>query len=186
MTIRLRALPLVVLAGAMIAASPGVRATEAVDAIGELRGSEGSAEHRKQAREAELEAIRRSIEVSERRQSALRDEIDGLDKDSASLSADLIATAKRMRAAEDEIAGIEARLERLHAQADGVRRSLHERRAVMAEVLMALQRIGRTPPPAILSRPEDALAAIRGSILAGAVLPDIRVEAERLAAISPS
>ena len=37
---------------------------------------------------------------------------------------------------------------------------------------MALQRIGRTPPPAILSRPEDALAAIRGSILAGAVLPD--------------
>ncbi len=52
----------------------------------------------------------------------------------------------------------------------------------MAEVLAALQRIGRTPPPAILSRPEDALAAIRGSILAGAVLPDIRVEAERLAA----
>jgi septal ring factor EnvC (AmiA/AmiB activator) len=52
----------------------------------------------------------------------------------------------------------------------------------MAEVLMALQRIGRTPPPAILSRPEDALAAIRGSILAGAVLPDIREEAEKLAA----
>ena len=47
---------------------------------------------------------------------------------------------------------------------------------------MALQRMGRTPPPAILSRPEDALAAIRGSILAGAVLPDIRVEAEALAA----
>ncbi len=47
---------------------------------------------------------------------------------------------------------------------------------------MALQRIGRTPPPAILSRPEDALAAIRGSILAGAVLPDIREQAEALAA----
>ena len=46
---------------------------------------------------------------------------------------------------------------------------------------MALQRIGRTPPPAILSRPEDALAAIRGSILAGAVLPDIRGEAEKIA-----
>jgi septal ring factor EnvC (AmiA/AmiB activator) len=52
---------------------------------------------------------------------------------------------------------------------------------VLADVLMALQRIGRTPPPAILSRPEDALAAIRGSILAGAVLPDLRVEAESLA-----
>jgi septal ring factor EnvC (AmiA/AmiB activator) len=65
---------------------------------------------------------------------------------------------------------------------EALRRSLGNRRAVMAEVLMALQRMGRTPPPAILSRPEDALAAIRGSILAGAVLPDIRVEAEALAA----
>ena len=46
---------------------------------------------------------------------------------------------------------------------------------------MALQRMGRTPPPALLSRPEDAVAAIRGSILANAVLPEIRVQAERLA-----
>ena len=70
----------------------------------------------------------------------------------------------------------------LHAQEEQIRKSLHQRRGVMAEVLMALQRIGRTPPPAILSRPEDALAAIRGSILAGAVLPDLRDEAEKLAA----
>jgi murein hydrolase activator len=42
--------------------------------------------------------------------------------------------------------------------------------------------MGHTPPPAILSRPEDAVAAIRGSILAGSVLPDIRVEAEALVA----
>ena len=64
---------------------------------------------------------------------------------------------------------------------DRIRDSLRERRDVMAEVLMALQRMGRTPPPAILSRPSDALAAIRGSILAGAVLPDIRMQAEALA-----
>jgi murein hydrolase activator len=160
------------------------RATEieAANAIADLRRSEASAEERKQAREAELEAIRRTIAVSERRQGALRDEIEGLEQDRASLSADLIATARRVRATEDEIGRIESRLDQLHGEEDSVRRSLHERRDVMAEVLMALQRIGRTPPPAILSRPQDALAAIRGSILAGAVLPDIRVEAEALAA----
>ena len=80
------------------------------------------------------------------------------------------------------------RLDELHANEDGIRRSLYQRRAVMAEVLMALQRMGRTPPPALLSRPEDALAAILGSILAGAVLPDIRIEAvfKRAPKISPS
>ena len=142
----------------------------------------GGVSERKQAREAELEAIRRSIEVSTRRQDALREEISSLDHDRQTLSADLIATAQRLRQAEDHIRDIEARLDQMHSSADNVRRSLAERRSVMAEVLMALQRMGRTPPPAILSRPEDALAAIRGSILAGAVLPDIRVEAESLAA----
>lgn len=141
-----------------------------------------TAEDRKRAREAELDAIRRSIEVSQRRQTALRDEIAGLESDRAKLSADLIATGKRLQRAEEEIRSTELRLDELHANEDGIRQSLRERRAVMAQVLMALQRMGRTPPPAILSRPEDALAAIRGSILAGAVLPDIRVEAESLAA----
>ncbi len=144
--------------------------------------SEASAEARKQAREAELEAVRRSMEVSERRQAALREEIEGLEQDRSTLSSDLIATGQRLRETETGIAGIETRLEDMHAREEAIRRSLHQRRDVMAEVLMALQRMGRTPPPAVLSRPEDALAAIRGSILAGAVLPDIRIEAEALAA----
>jgi len=161
------------------------RAVETAEAaaVAELRGGESeAAEERKRAREAELQAVRRSIEVSERRQAALREEISALEQDRTALSADLIATAQRLRETEDEIGRIESRVTQLHADEDGIRRSLHQRRDVMAEVLMALQRMGRTPPPAILSRPEDALAAIRGSILAGAVLPDIRVEAEALAA----
>ena len=177
-------LPLLIAALLPLAlAAPRGLATEVeeLDAAGEPRGSP-SAEDRKRAREAELQAIRRSIEVSERRQSSLRDEIAGLESDRAKLSADLIATAQRLRRTEEEIHRIEVRLDELHANEDGIRASLRERRGTMAEVIMALQRMGRTPPPALLSRPEDALAAIRGSILAGAVLPDIRIEAEALAA----
>jgi septal ring factor EnvC (AmiA/AmiB activator) len=166
---------------ALIGAAPSCIAAETAAASAAPSGDPTAAE-RKQARQAELDAIRRTIAVSERRQAALRDEILGLKRDSASLSADMVATGQRMRAIEDDIGRIESRLDLLHTQEDGVRRSLQARRDVMAEVLMALQRIGRTPPPAILSRPEDALSAIRGSILAGAVLPDIRVEAEALAA----
>ena len=169
--------------GALACAAPSSLAAEFEEpgATGDAR-DELSAAERKQGREAELDAIRRTIAVSERRQAALREEIDGLQKHQSSLSADLIATGRRLRATEDDIGRIESRLDLLHTGEEGIRRSLHARRDVMAEVLMALQRIGRTPPPAILSRPEDALAAIRGSILAGAVLPDIRVEAEALAA----
>lgn len=183
MAIRARLLAFSAIALASFALGPaplGATEKEEPDAVGSLQDS-ANAEARSRARQSELQSIRRSIEVSERRQSALREEIDGLESDRASLTADLIATAKRLRETEDEIEQAESRLRQLHEEEEAVRVSLHKRRAVMAEVLMALQRMGRTPPPAIVSRPEDALAAIRGSILAGAVLPDIRVEAQVLA-----
>ncbi len=52
---------------------------------------------------------------------------------------------------------------------------------MIVEVFAALQRMGRRPPPAVLVRPEDMLEAVRASILLGAVLPELRVEAEILA-----
>lgn len=180
MTNRSSAAALALASALALLGAPHAAGVEPDMSMGDLRGE--AAEERKRAREAELEAVRRSIEVSARRQDALREEIEGLERDRASLSEELLTTARRLRETEEEIAGIEARVAQMHARADDIRLTLNERRAVMAEVLMALQRMGRTPPPAILSRPEDALAAIRGSILAGAVLPDIRVEAEGLAA----
>src|SRR5262249_26435843 len=62
------------------------------------------------------------------------------------------------------------------------RRSLDSRRAVIAQVLAALQRIGRKPPPALLVSPEDALQSVRAAILLGAVLPDMKVEVDTLVA----
>ncbi|MYZ48659.1 murein hydrolase activator EnvC family protein [Propylenella binzhouense] len=141
-----------------------------------------SPEERRRLRQSELDSIRRSMVVSEKRQAALRAEIEGLETDRAKLSSDLIATAERMRRTESEIGEIEMRLDRLHANEDGVRQSLANRRAVLVDVLMALQRMGRSPPPALLSQPKDAVGAIRSSILASAVLPEIKVEAEALAA----
>lgn len=168
--------------GALAAVASSPAAALEPETAGEDVSAIPSLAERKRQRELELEAIRRSLTVSERRQEALRGEMQGIETDRAKLSTELIGTAQRLQRTETEIAAIEARLEELHANEDGIRQSLSDRRGILVEVLMALQRMGRTPPPAMLSRPEDALAAIRGSILAGAVLPDIRVEAEALAA----
>jgi septal ring factor EnvC (AmiA/AmiB activator) len=42
--------------------------------------------------------------------------------------------------------------------------------------------MGRRPPPAVLTSPDDMLAAVRTSILLGAVVPELRAETETLAA----
>lgn len=133
------------------------------------------------AREAELEAIARDMAVTEERQAELRREIAALDKDRATLNQTLIDTGKRVQELEAAIDATEARIAALAANEDALHASLIQRRDVLAEVLAALQRMGHRPPPAILVRPEDALASVRSAILLGAVVPDLRAAADRLA-----
>lgn len=132
--------------------------------------------------QADLNAVLQQIEVTQERRDELQQEVDNLDQDRAALNQDLIETNQRIQDLEGQLDAIEQRLAELAAEEGGVRAQLGERRDVLAEVLAALQRMGQAPPPAIIIEPEDALAAVRGAILLGAVVPEIRGEAEALLA----
>ncbi len=130
---------------------------------------------------AELEALSEQIHLSESRVAELTAEIATLDTDRATLNQNLISTAERMRELEGQLDATEARLASLANDEATIRTSLLERRDQLAGVLAALQRMGRRPAPAILVRPEDALASVRSAILLGAVVPELRSEATELA-----
>ena len=133
-------------------------------------------------RDRELDAVRAEQKSAAETARKLQDEIDAADEERRKLNQSLIDTAARVRAVEERIALTEARLRPLVERERGLRASLESRRAVIAQVLAALQRIGRRPPPAILVAPDDALESVRAAIMLGAVLPDLRREAESLAA----
>ncbi|MEW9806100.1 murein hydrolase activator EnvC [Mesorhizobium sp. ZMM04-5] len=131
---------------------------------------------------AEYDRVEREITLSEERRASLAAEIAKVRKDSASITAALIQSAKTERKLSQDIEDITDRVEALRAQEDGIRQSLAGRREVLAEVLGALQRMGLNPPPAILVTPEDALASVRSAIMLGAVVPGLRHETEALVA----
>ncbi|WP_083656073.1 murein hydrolase activator EnvC family protein [Mongoliimonas terrestris] len=133
-------------------------------------------------RGAELEAIRRDLDLTAGRQAEIAAEIARIADDSAALDRDLMETAARVQDLESAVSAAEGRLSGLADQAALVRTSLDGRKAILADVLAAAQRIGRRPPPALVVKPEDAVGAVRSAILLGAVLPEVRVEAEALAA----
>jgi septal ring factor EnvC (AmiA/AmiB activator) len=141
-----------------------------------------SAVQTKEVNELELERVRDTIEKTKQRQQALRDEIAALDKDMEAINRALIATANRGQELEGKVSETEGRLEELSQTQSGLRKALSGKRALLAEVIAALQRMGTKPPPAILVRPEDAISSIRSSILLGAVLPEIRDESSILLA----
>ncbi len=131
-------------------------------------------------REQELEAARAQQKSAAELQEKLKADIAAIGQDRSKLNQQLIDIAARVRGVETRIGEAEARLRPLDAREQQIRNSLDSRRSEIVEVLAALQRAGRRAPPALLVRPEDALQSLRTAMLLGSVVPEMRVQAERL------
>ncbi len=129
----------------------------------------------------ELRSARDQQHKSAETEAALKREIEQIGADRRKLNQDLIDTAGRLRGVELKIVATQERLKSLDDNERSIRISLDGRRAVIGEVLAALQRIGRRPPPALIASPEDALQSVRTAMVLGAVLPQMRHEVEALA-----
>jgi len=163
---RLRRVARVLMCAALLAAA-GARAEPTGDAA---------------SRRSELARLEDEIKLSDETVSRLQAEIKGLDADRDKLKAQLLETGTRSRETEAKVAATEERLAGLTASEDGIKASLKSRRDVLIEVIAALQRMGRRPPPALLVRPEDALESVRTAMMLGAVLPQMREQTQALAA----
>lgn len=135
---------------------------------------------RRDSTRRELETLSQSITVSSEKTKELEAEIATLEKSRQSLREAIVKSAATRKDMEEKILAGEKRLEGMREREAGVRASLHDRRGLLAEVLAALQRMGRNPPPALLVTPEDALSSVRSAILLGAVVPGIRKETNAL------
>ncbi len=166
----------VVIAGAMLAAGP-IRAQTpaATDAA-----APPAADARTGALRDQLKGLRETLETTEANRRKLETEVETIRSDRAKLKQSLIDTSRRLDAAGARMDEGQKRLDTLTGSEEAIRRSLDGRRAVLGEILAVLQRMGRAAPPALLVRPDDLLAAVHTSILLGAVVPEMRAEAEAL------
>ncbi len=139
-------------------------------------------EAEKAERLRQLEVLRGQLDRTKDAEARLKSEIDLIKDDRKKLAQALLDAAARIRAVETRLSAAEKSLPELDKREAKIKSSLESRRAVLAEVLAALQKIGRRPPPALILRPEDALDSVRSAILLGAVIPELKTEAEALAA----
>ena len=129
----------------------------------------------------DLKALQDQQQKSAETEAAIKREIEEIGADRRKLNQALIDTATRVRDVETKVTTTEARLKPLDEQERTIRTSLESRRGVIGEVLAALQRIGRRPPPALIASPEDALQSVRTAMVLGAVLPEMRDQVASLA-----
>jgi murein hydrolase activator len=129
-------------------------------------------------KELELRGVEDTQRQSEEQRRAIQTEIDSVRADRARLSAALIETTAKVQDAERGAAAASDKLASLNATADALSRSLDRRRAVIADVLAALQRMGSHPPPAILVKPDDMSEAVRAATVLASVIPELKSEIE--------
>ena len=134
------------------------------------------------SRKLELDETERLLATGAEDRAKLAAEIETLRSDRTRLSQRMIETADRIKATELRIAAVEERLGTLKGSEAKARASLESRRAVVIDVLAALQRVGATPPPLLLADPESALDTVRSSILLGSVVPELKGETDALLA----
>ncbi|HXE26028.1 MAG TPA: peptidoglycan DD-metalloendopeptidase family protein [Roseiarcus sp.] len=137
-----------------------------------------ASEQRRAETEMELRGVEDTLRQSEDQRRAIEAEIESIGADRARLTAELIDTTAKVQDAERGAAAAADKLASLNAAADQLTSSLARRRAVIADVLAALQRMGANPPPAILVKPGDMAEAVRAATVMGSLIPDLKSEVE--------
>ncbi len=128
-----------------------------------------------------LEADKSRLDASEKRSKALQADLDKLAAERERINARLVETGKLIQQHEARLGLIELKLGELDIQERRLRGTLQQRHGTISALLAALQRMGRNPPPVMITRREDALTMVRSAMLLSSAFPEMRVQAEGLA-----
>ena len=128
----------------------------------------------------QLENDRGRLEATQRRSKEMQAEMDKLAAERERINSRLVETGKLIQQSEAQLG-----LDRVAARRSGgareqVRGSLEERHGSISALLAAMQRMGRNPPPVMVTQREDALSMVRSAMLLAAAFPELRGEAVAL------
>jgi septal ring factor EnvC (AmiA/AmiB activator) len=129
-----------------------------------------------------LDQKRQQLNENAAKELTIRSDVAELDAERERLNSRLIETAHLIQRGEAKMTAIEGRLSELSEQEKMVRGSLEQRHGQIASLLAALQRIGRNPPPVLVTRREDALKMVRSAMLLSSAFPELKDQAVTLSA----
>jgi septal ring factor EnvC (AmiA/AmiB activator) len=129
----------------------------------------------------ELTLKRSELEQTEKRAKSLQKDVGEIAKERERLTARLQETAALIQRSEAQLTTTEGRLGELEAQEKVLKGSLNQNHGQISHLLAALQRMGRNPPPVLITRREDALQMVRSAMLLAFAFPSLRNQSLALA-----
>ena len=127
-----------------------------------------------------LNETEQQLQSNRAKEHGIAQDLAALAEERARLNGELIEAGKRVQASEAQLSETESKLAELTDQVNVIRNSITERKETIVKMLSAMQRIGRTPPPALVTRRDDALAVVRSAMLLADIFPEIKYQADNL------
>jgi murein hydrolase activator len=128
-----------------------------------------------------LEADKSRLDLTQKRSKEIKADLDRLAAERQRINARLIETGKLIHQSEAQLNLIESKVDQLEGQEKNLRTTLEARHGAISGLLAAMQRMGRNPPPVMITRREDALSMVRSAMLLAAAFPELRGQAVALA-----
>lgn len=127
-----------------------------------------------------LKAFRSRLAAEEQQTKALARKVEELDGNINDTRTSLVDIAQAIRKNETELRDLETRIERLEEKKLEAEQRLQKDRGSISRLIVAMERIRRVPPEAMLARPETPYKNAQSAMLMRNIIPAINRHAETL------
>lgn len=127
-----------------------------------------------------LEEINRSLQEHETSRLALQQKIKDLDQTLENTSKDLIRITRSIEDNESSLESLNTRITELELKKATLDDKMKTDRLSISRLVLALERIRRTPPEAMIARPETPYETAQSAMLMGDIIPAIDRHAKAL------
>ena len=110
----------------------------------------------------------------------MRTKLDTVENSLNNTRTKLVDVAGAIQDNEKTLDGIEARMTTLQINKKELSEKLNADRASLSKLLLALERIRRVPPQALIMRPEAPIKTAQSAMLLGDIIPTLHAKAEKL------
>jgi murein hydrolase activator len=99
----------------------------------------------------------------------------------AKLNKRLLDVAQKSRDSEARLTALEQEMAALREDEAGIRDQLRKQHREIGDLLAVMQRLGRQPPPVMVTQRDDALRMVRSGMLINSFIPELKSRADGLA-----
>ncbi len=134
------------------------------------------------SKEQALDSVQHSLEQEKRRQDALKGQLAGIKSELEATRSSLVSLAEEIQQNEESLGFLEKKIEALTLEEQTLTQKLEQDYSSIADLILALERMRRIPPEALIVRPGAPLQTAQSAMLLHSILPAVDKRATQLSA----